>query len=92
MAADDLRWERQSSLKQMMDRYNRLVEEMEALSTDVERAASAISVQYTEMADKFHELNDKILTVNYKTDEMKMEINSKLDDILKRINKNHPGA
>lgn len=91
MGLEELKWERNSSLKDMMDHYNRLVAEMEAISRDLADLAGIVSNEYSEITDRFHELNDKILTVNYKTDEMKQDIVDRLDDILRRINANHPG-
>ena len=92
MTIEELRWKRNSTLKEMMDSYNSLLDEMERMSAEIESLATVTSDQHHQMADKFHELNDRILTVNFKTDEMKQDINDKLDDILRRIERNHPGS
>lgn len=92
MSFEELRWERQASLKQMMEAHNRLVDEVAQLNNDVGILAETISKQSDEMAERLHELNDKILTVNYKTDEMRSSISDKLNDLLQRINRNHPAG
>lgn len=91
MGLEDKKWQRNSSLKEMTDSYNGLVDEMMQMSEELSGIAQTVSTQHAEMADKFHELNDKILTVNYKTDEMKQDISNKLDDILRSVRQHHPG-
>ena len=81
MTIEDLRWKRNSTLKEMMDNYNGLLDEMGRMSAEIEALESVTADQHNQMAEKFHELNDRILTVNFKTDEMKQDINDKLDDI-----------
>lgn len=92
MALEELRWKRNAGLKDLMDSYNSLVDEVEQMSSEIEALEAVTADQYRQVAGKFHELNDRILTVNYKTDEMKQDISDRLDDILRRIERNHPGS
>lgn len=90
MGLEELKWQRDTSLKEMMTKYNRLVDEMAEISQSIADVAGTVSKQHEDVSEKIHELNDKILTVNYKTDAMQRTIDGKLDDILRSMERNHP--
>lgn len=90
MGFEQYRWERQTSLKQMMDSHNGLVDELTRLNEECVAVEKAVTKQNDEMAKKFHAINDRVLTINYKVDEMQRGMNEKLTEILQMVSRAYP--
>lgn len=90
MDFEQYRWKRQTSLKQMMDSHNGLVDELTRLNEECTAVEKSVTKQNDEMQKQFHEINDRVLTINYKVDEMQRGMNEKLTAILQMVSRQYP--
>lgn len=87
---EEFKWERYTPLREVMGRYNKLVDEVTDINQRVE-SVSEYEVDHTASVDeRLHELKDMILAVNFKTDKIQQEFGAKIEDVLRSIRRNHP--